>query len=158
MPTERAEKLIEEYAGNTWLIHHHVDGITDEQSLRQLPFAANCLNWVFGHILSRRNSSMAALGLDPLWDDATQARYKTGSPPVTGPDDARPFSLLLADLDRSQDLITAALQTATDAQLDTLHHNDRGEKTVFEHLAGFHWHETYHIGQLDILQAFCRTE
>jgi len=29
-----------------------------------------------------------------------------------------------------------------------------GVKTVTEHLTGFHWHETYHTGQLDILNAF----
>jgi hypothetical protein len=32
--------------------------------------------------------------------------------------------------------------------------NDRGEKTAAEHLEGFLWHETYHIGQLELLKAY----
>jgi hypothetical protein len=154
MTLPEAQELIDDYATNTWLIHRHVDGISDADSLRQLPFEANCLNWILGHILWRRNSALAALGLAPLWDAATAAVYATGSAPITGPEAARPFALLLADLDQTQQMLGAALQQATAATLEMVVENDRGKKPVIEHLKGFHWHETYHVGQLDILRAF----
>jgi hypothetical protein len=48
----------------------------------------------------------------------------------------------------------AALENMPDAELDKVVENDMGTKRVIEHLQGFHWHETYHIGQLDIVRAF----
>jgi hypothetical protein len=154
MTVPRAHSLIREYETNTWLIHRHVDGISDEESLLQLPFEANCLNWILGHIIGRRNSSLEALNLPPLWDEEISARYKSGSQPIKSQVDARRFGDLLADLDESQRALAAALEVATDAALDRVVVNDRGAMPAVEHLQGFHWHETYHIGQLDILQAF----
>jgi hypothetical protein len=154
MTLVRAQALIDGYETNTWLIHRHVDDISDDESLLQLPFEANCLNWIVGHIVHRRNSSLEALGVPPLWSAEISARYKSGSPPIKSQDDARRFGDLLADLDESQRALVAALQVATDATLDQVVENDRGAMPAIEHLQGFHWHETYHIGQLDILQAF----
>lgn len=54
-------------------------------------------------------------------------------------------------------MLQIALQTASPDLLDRLVINERGEKTTAEHLEGFLWHETYHIGQLDILRAFIRS-
>jgi hypothetical protein len=154
MTLPRAQALQDDYAFNAWLIHRHVDGISDEASLLQLPFEANCLNWILGHIVWRRNSVLSTLGLPTLWDDAIVLKYKTDSQPIRSQAGARPFSLLLTDLDQTQQSISASLQEATDANLDKVVVNDRGSKPVIEHLRGFHWHETYHIGQLDILRAY----
>jgi hypothetical protein len=154
MAEPRAQAVIEAYETNTWLIHNHVDGISDEESLLQLPFEANCLNWILGHIVSRRNSSLEALGLPGLWDDAITALYHTSSEPIREAAGARRFTDLLADLDRSQQALVGTLAEAADADLDRVVENDRGAKPAVEHLEGFHWHETYHIGQLDILRAF----
>jgi hypothetical protein len=154
MTLARAQSLIDDYGTNTWLIHHHVDGLQADESLLQLPFPANCLNWILGHIVWRRDSAMTALGLTPLWDEGVAALYKTDSDPIQRAEDARPLSVLLAELDQTQQPITAALEKASDADLDRVVATDRGEKPVIEHLRGFHWHETYHVGQLDILQAY----
>jgi hypothetical protein len=35
--------------------------------------------------------------------------------------------------------------------------NYRGEKTREAHLSGFHWHEGFHIGQLEMLKDFILT-
>lgn len=157
MTLSRAKDLIDSYETNTWLIHQHIDGISDAESLLQLPFEANCLNWIVGHIVSRRNSALNALGLPELWGEEISARYRTGSDPVLDAKNARALSDLVADLDRSQETITAALKEAGDDLLDAVVSNDRGVKTAFEHLKGFHWHETYHVGQLDILRAFIQS-
>ena len=66
----------------------------------------------------------------------------------------RLFSDLIADLDQTQQVISDALKTITDAELDKVLENDRGVNPVIKLLRGFHWHETHHIGQLDILQSY----
>jgi hypothetical protein len=150
----RVQILMDDYDTNTWLIHRLSEGVSDEESLLQLPFEANCLNWILGHIVQRRDSSLAALGWPPLWDEGISTRYRTGSDPIKTQASARLFRDLLADLDESQQLLTAALEAATDVTLDRIVENDRGVKRAIEHLRGFHWHETYHIGQLEILRSY----
>jgi hypothetical protein len=158
MNSPRAQTLIDDYQTNTWLIRRHAEGITDSESLLQPPFPANCLNWVLGHILWRRNSALAALGLEPLWGEEVASLYRSGSPPITSSADARRFADLLDDLQRSQEALSTFLGSASDDDLDNIVANDLGEKRVVEHLQGFHWHETYHIGQLEILRAFIESK
>ncbi len=158
MTIPRAQALIDSYKTNTWLIHHHIDGVPDEDSLLQPPLEANCLNWIIGHVVSRRNSVLEVLGLPPLWDEETAAKYKTDSEPIKSAAGARLFSALVADLDQSQEMITNTLTEASDDLLNKVVVNDRGEKTVAQNLEGFHWHETYHLGQLDILRALIQSQ
>ena len=54
MATERSELIRQDYERNTWLILHTLEGLTHAESLLHLPFKANCLNWVLGHILAGR--------------------------------------------------------------------------------------------------------
>lgn len=158
MTKTKAQALKEDFQFTTLLIQNHIAGISDEESLLQPPFEANCLNWVVGHIISRRNSVLETLGLETLWEEDTQARYFTGSQPITSAVDARPLSLLLQDLEESQKCIEVALENAADTDLERAVENDRGVKPVWEHLEGFHWHETYHLGQLDLLRAFSTSQ
>jgi hypothetical protein len=153
----RAKRLAEEYFFQTRLIQNHVEDVTDSESLLQPPFDANCMNWILGHIIARRQSALEALGSGSLWSEESIDLYKTGSDPIVSENQAIKFSTLLADLERSLDMLQIALQNASPDLLDRLVINDRGEKTAAEHLEGFLWHETYHIGQLDILQAFIRS-
>jgi hypothetical protein len=153
----RAKKLADEYAFQTNLIKHLINGVTDQESLMQLPFEANCMNWILGHILSRRHSAIEALGADPLWGEDQLSKYRTGSEPISKPDQALAFSTLQHDLERSMDMLQNALQNSSNEVLDRKVVNDRGEKSAYEHLEGFLWHETYHIGQLEILGAYIET-
>ena len=47
MTSPTAQSLLDDYRTNTGLIHRIVDGVSDEESLLQPPFPANCLNWVW---------------------------------------------------------------------------------------------------------------
>lgn len=154
--TDRAKKLLDQYAFQTRLIQHHVEGVSDNNSLLQLPFDANCINWILGHIISRRQSALDALGSGPLWSGENLARYRTGSEPIVNKEQAIAFSTLLDDLESSLDMLEIALQNASDTVLDCTVVNDRGKKTAAGHLEGFLWHETYHIGQLALLQSFVK--
>lgn len=150
----RAQDFAEQYAFHTSLIQNHIEGVTDTESLLQPPFDANCMNWVLGHIISRRQSSLEALGSEPLWGEQRMRIYITGSDPITSADRAVSFRTLREALQHSNERLRAALEHASAEQLEQLVVNDRGEKSAAEHLEGFLWHETYHIGQLDLLQAF----
>ena len=41
---------------NYWVVTNQTKGLTHEDSLLQLPFRGNCLNWVLGHCLVSRES------------------------------------------------------------------------------------------------------
>ena len=140
------ELLAELFAINYRVIRRQVDGLTHEDSLLQLPFRGNCLNWVLGHIVATRNRALALLGEPPIWSEAEAARYATGSEPITSNADALPLEKILRDLDCSQERLTAALRRATDLNIP------QGEDTVGEQLAFLHFHEAYHTGQTEMLR------
>lgn len=153
MSTKRAKKLSQDYAANTWLIEKLTEGLIHEESLLQPGFPANCLNWVLGHILSRRSSALELLGTDPLWDEEIFALYRSGSEPITAGSPASRYEDLLQDLEDSQQRLDAALARISRQGIEAVVETDRGTKPVWEHLEGLIWHETFHLGQLDILRA-----
>ena len=155
---KHANKLADQYAFQTRLIQHLLEGVSDEQSLQQLPFEANCMNWILGHIISRRQSALEALGAGPLWDEDQLSRYRSGSEAIKSAEQAMAFHALKGDLERSMDMLEKVLQQADEELLDKIVANDRGEKTAAEHLEGFLWHETYHIGQLELLKAYIESQ
>lgn len=149
-----AHKLSEQYAFQTSLIQLLVDDISHEENLLQLPFEANCMNWILGHILSRRQSSLVTLAAEPLWAEQQLSRYKTGSEPIVSSEQAIHFNVLKDDLRRSLERIQSALEESNDETLERIVVNDRGEKSAQRHLEGFLWHESYHIGQLELQRAY----
>ncbi|HEX2621431.1 MAG TPA: hypothetical protein VHL11_14835, partial [Phototrophicaceae bacterium] len=64
------------------VLKRQVDGLTHEDSLLQLPFRGNCLNWILGHLITSRNDILELLGEPRFWDEATSAFYDRGSPGV----------------------------------------------------------------------------
>jgi hypothetical protein len=50
------------------------------------------------------------------------------------------------------------LEDVSEEWLEEKHSNYRGEKTRYEHVASFHWHESFHLGQLEILKAFIKSK
>ncbi|MGD8857921.1 MAG: hypothetical protein PVG33_16410, partial [Chloroflexota bacterium] len=108
-----AQSLSQSYGSTHWLITKLVDGLSNDDSLVQPPFEANCLNWVLGHILAGRNEALSYLGAELIWDEAELARYKTGSPPITRADQALPLERLLRDFEESQQRIVTALESAS---------------------------------------------
>lgn len=57
----------------------------------------------------------------------------------------------LAAIQESQKRIEAGLQQATAEQLAKIF-NEEHQQTVADRIAGLHWHETYHTGQLELLR------
>jgi hypothetical protein len=148
-----AQSLSQSYGSTQWLIGKLVDGLSNEDSLLQPPFEANCLNWVLGHILAGRNEALSYLDGEPIWDEPELSRYKSGSPAITATDQALPLQRLLDDFEESHQRIVAALEASTPESLAAVVETRFGERPVGQHIAGLHWHETYHTGQLELLRA-----
>lgn len=146
------ESLAGQYAFTTMLASRHLDGITQTQSVFQPSGGANCLNFVAGHILQHRGLALRLLGAAPEWQPRLD-RYATGSAPITTDGDGETIDSLRALLESSRDALAAALAAAGEAGLARIV-EDRGQtQAIGDHVAGLHWHETFHLGQLDVLRA-----
>jgi hypothetical protein len=146
--------ILEDYQRNTWLIGRIAEGIDHEESLLQLPFQANCANWIVGHILVGRQAAVSALGRPPPWDEESLSRYRAGSAPITSGETARPFGTLLRELDESQQWLDEILGRSTAQELERPIETDQGRQPAWQRLAGLRWHESYHIGQLGTLRQY----
>jgi hypothetical protein len=152
-----AETLIQSYAVNLHVIKLQTDGLSHEDSLLQPPVRGNCLNWVLGHIIAGRNTALELLGTSPIWDDDQKSRYDSGSDPIQSGKDALPLEQLLAGLDRTQEQLASALGKLSPDGLDAVIMARGREQPLGQALAGLHWHETYHLGQLEFLRQLAGT-
>ena len=152
MDYPNAEGLGQAYKTNQWLIHRLVEGLNHADSIVQPPFQGNCLNWVLGHILVSRNRVLKLLEAIPIWGGDEVNLYNTGSAPITGDGQGVRFEELLEVLDLAQERIQEALDDIGSDQLDLVVETSRGTRPVGKHIAGLNWHETYHIGQLELLR------
>jgi len=143
-----ADLIARYFSVNHRIIHRQIEGLTHEDSLRQLPFRGNCLNWVLGHIMASRNRVLTLLGQEPVWSEAETAPYVSGSEPITSGENAHRLEKIVADLDRSQEQIEAGLKQVSPEDLARA----AGDQSVGEALAGLYWHEAYHTGQTEYLR------
>lgn len=152
MLSVQAKKIVEKYEFLNMVIHGITDSITHEESIMQLQFDTNCMNWVMGHIVTNRSHVLEVLDAAHAWRDEVRTLYHTGTAPIKPESSALQFEKLLVYLDESVELLTRALENVSAEWLAENFTNYKGEKTREAHLSGFHWHETYHIGQLEIFK------
>ena len=136
---------------NHHLLKRQAEGLTHEESLLQMPFRGNCLNWVLGHILVSRDRALELLGIKSNWTDAEIERYKFDSEPITSADDPAvlPLERLLADIETTQKQLEEGFAEISEAQLAE---KDENGRTVAERLLFIAWHEGYHTGQTEYLR------
>lgn len=147
------EQLIARFAGNLSVIQRQCSGLTHADSVLQLPFRGNCLNWVLGHIADTRNSILRSLGRAPIMTEAEAKRYAHGSEPVTcDGEGVLKMEDLLARLERAQPEIEAGLLAATPEQLAVEGQFAARKMTVGERIFFLYYHETYHTGQTELLR------
>ena len=154
MPGSRAAEVFQNYAFHTMLIQRFIDGVTHDESLLTLPFQHNTLNWILGHIVTNRSHVLETAGIEHGWSERVRSLYHTETPNVTAETDSVTIDDLGNYLAESDTLLKPVLEGMGDEVLDSAHTNYRGEKSRHEHLTGFHWHEAFHLGQLEILRAF----
>jgi uncharacterized damage-inducible protein DinB len=146
----RVETLTEYYGLTYRVIGRQLEGVTHEESLVQPPFRGNCLNWVLGHIVVSREEALTILGEDLPWDESVASRYQRNSDPITSAEQAFPLAQLRALLDESQSRILAGLARLSPERMDIRETEDTD--SIGERLTFANWHETYHVGQLELLR------
>jgi len=158
MLTQKAQKVMDDYNFHNRVMHTFIDGISNEESVLQLPFEHNCMNWILGHIVTNRSHVLETVGASHAWQDEVRALYHQDTQPVTQETPSIKFEKLIVNLDESVEILEGALENVSEAWLEENHSNYRGEKTRYAHLTSFHWHESFHLGQLEILKAFIESK
>ena len=154
----RTESMIDLFGVNASIVGKQTEGLTHADSLLQPPFRSNCLNWVLGHIVGNRNDILKALGESPIWSEEEEAPYKYGSEPITCDGNCHSLEKLLSDFDRSQKPLIAALERIPQEELAKTIETFRGEQLLGDHVAFLLWHESYHVGQLELLRQLAGTD
>ena len=148
-----ATDLIGALERNLGIVKGQTQGLTHADSLLQLPFRGNCLNWVLGHLAANRSSMLQSLGEKPVLSEAQVQRYGYGSEPVCGDTgDILTLEQLLAVLEQSQQAIAASLQKSSAAELAREVQSFLGTTTLGQLLFFLYWHESYHTGQTEALR------
>ncbi len=132
------------FGANFHVIQVNTNGITHEDSMVQPQPAGNCINWVLGHIVVHRNKILNLVGKPAVWSADEVAPYVRGSAPMRDLALAQPFSKILEDFARSQEVLIGALGAMGD---EAMKRDDAGEK-----LTWLSFHETYHAGQIGLLR------
>jgi hypothetical protein len=152
MNTSQSQILIDLFKNNHAIIHLQVEGITQDESLLQLPFRGNCMNWVIGHILGIRGECLETLDLPGTMDKAELKVYGYGSDPLTGCENAQDLKVMMKNLDDSLEIIIKTLVNLSPSELVQPKQIWVGKVSLFEALSFMQWHESYHTGQLEILR------
>jgi hypothetical protein len=129
-----------------------LDGISQAESLLQLPFRGNCLNWVVGHLLGVHGECLDLLGLPGTLSASEEKLYGYGSEPLTDPKKALALPDLLQRLEQSYTTLTGSLANLKAADLKRQVQIWRGKVSLHEGLAFMLWHAAYHTGQLELLR------
>jgi len=158
MADPKTQKIIDDYKSHTVTTNRFVDGISHEESVMGLPFEHNCMNWIFGHIVTNRSHVLETVGAMHGWQEEVRELYHTETPPVTPESPSINFNTLVTYLNESVALLENSLENVNQEWLEEKHSNYRGEKTRYEHITGFHWHESFHLGQLEILKAYIQSK
>jgi len=154
----RPQELAGAFERNLEMIKMQTKGLSHEDSLLQPPFRGNCLNWVLGHIVETRDRILELLGELPIGGEGVRARYGYGSEPVCADGEGvLRLETLLEALERSQERINAALQRITVEELTKETEDHRGKTRVAERLFFLYFHETYHVGQTELLRQLAGT-
>ncbi len=148
------QNLSDAYEFNIEVVKMQAAGLTQADTLVQLPFRGNCFNWVLGHLLSNRCTVLKLLGDEHTIDASLVARYDYDSEPVTGEGEGvLTLEQLLSLLDTAQAQIATLLANITPEELahPMVVFGDR-ERTLGEWLFFFYFHDCYHTGQTEILR------
>lgn len=133
------------------IIKSKTKGLTHEDSMLQMSFPANCMNWNLGHLLVYRMQYLGLIDGVSEPDEAEFALYGGGSEPLTDSNKAIPLDVLLTRLDEASARVISALEKMPESRLTEIADEERGD-TVSDRLNGYIiFHESYHSGQLEIL-------
>ncbi|MBI9043591.1 MAG: DinB family protein [Anaerolineaceae bacterium] len=145
--------LIYYYRLNLHIIKSQTNGLTHADSILQLPFRGNCMNWVLGHLINSRDIVFSFLDVPTILNEKEKQLYQYGSTPITSASqEAMTLDSLMESLGRSQEVLEEAINSLKDEEFDRKVNWDERELSLFQFIQFFHWHEAYHTGQLELLR------
>jgi uncharacterized damage-inducible protein DinB len=146
------KSLIKAFEYDAEVIHNQLVNVSHKESLVQLTTGGHSMNWLFGHIVCYRWPPLQRVNADQVWTEEQRARYSNGSAPI-GSDGPGVFQLpeLIMFYNQTQERLIAGLEKMTGKQLNQP--TERGDNTVLDTLWYYHFHETYHIGQMTMIGA-----
>lgn len=145
--------LVDDYSRNSWLVQRHLEGLSHADALIRPNGTGNCINYIFGHILLCRVEMLEMLGRPASVCVDALKRYDTGAEPI-GPESTDICSLeqlreWWIEVDGE---FLAALREASAETLQRIVKTSHGEVELHRRLHFFYFHETFHIGQFEILR------
>ena len=148
------ENISAAFARNLEIIKMQTENLTHEQSLIQLPFRSNCLNWAVGHILTNRCNILQLLGVEDIRSEVDLDHYERESQPITGEGEGvLKLNDLLKYLEDSQERLEAVLEQEDEESLQrTSPYRDRPEQPVASWIFFLYFHDCYHTGQTEIFR------
>lgn len=155
------QSLAKAYGRNVAIIQEQTAGLSHADSLLQLPFRANCLNWVIGHLLTNRLTVFRLLGVEHLpFDPAILDRYQRESQPILEDGEGvLPLEKLLAMLEQSQGLLAERMASLSADELERPLDLFGGRaQALADWLFFFYFHDCYHTGQTEILRQAAGTD
>jgi uncharacterized damage-inducible protein DinB len=151
MPT--ASQYIDRIEFSDRIIKMRTEGLTHADTMKQLTFPANCMNWNLGHILVFRDVYLGAIDGISAADPAEYAIYGAGSEPLTDSSKAMPLETLIERLDESSERIKSVLLSLQSDRLNEMYESHSGPQLLDDYLLFYIVvHEALHLGQLEILR------
>lgn len=149
-----ARTMADSFERNVQIVKLQTADLTHPESLVQLPFRSNCLNWVVGHLVTNRLNVLKLLDAEPVFDAAPLARYQRESEPVTGEGEGiLQLEQLVIWLEQAQVQIKELLANAKPETLERqVAFFGKRSMTIGEWLLFFYFHDSYHTGQTEILR------
>ncbi len=145
--------FVAQFDYNVHAFERLVQGISHAESMVLPEFGVNNINWIVGHLIESRNELLEVVGLAPIWSAATRMKYQTGSQVVSEPDNPGvAFDRLVTDYLATQDLLVVRITEMTGEELNLEIGDGLQDSTIAETINGYIWHETYHIGQIELLR------
>lgn len=147
-------ELAEAYGRNVMIVKLQAEGLSQEDSLTQLPFRGNCMNWIVGHVVTNRYSVLKLLQGEEPGGAERLGRYIREAQPITADGEGvLPLDELLARLEEAQEQMAALLAEIAPERLDAqVAFFGNRSMTVAQWLMFFYFHDTYHTGQTEILR------
>jgi len=136
-------------------LFRNLEGITHEDSLVEPRPAGNPLNWVLGHIMATRNRLLPMIGATALWPPEHSFLYSGRDEAQWTVAKAFQLDLIKIDLARSQQLIMSQLDHMSAA---TLNGPTESGQPLADVIGFFHFHESYHGGQIALLRRLAGRE
>lgn len=135
-----------------YTFRENLDGLTDENSVRQPIEGASTFNWVVGHIVRTRPFLHQLLGQESPIDENTLDLYRAETP--WDPSAATPFTRLIELYTASNAMLAEGFAALDEEVLDRkLPFRFGGVRRTLREMIGIiYHHESYHTGQLGVLR------